>query len=210
MRAQAVGQARRALEPQARSALANDDRRHGQVQPVQASLGEKTRHRHAAAFDKESRQAARLQRRHGVRQVRRGVVAQQVAHGQHAICADLRDGIAPPPCITQPQRGCLPVIEDMRGLEVASKSQLRIEQHTGGIGAGHAAGRQAGIVGCDRAGAHDHGVAHGAQAMKMQQVLGAVDEARVAGARGHAAIQALAQLGDHPCRALWPNRPTRV
>ena len=65
----------------------------------------------------------------------------------------------------------------MRGLDVAGKPELRIEQHAGGMGAGDTASRQSGIVGRDRAGPHDHGVAQGAQAMKMQQILGAVDEA---------------------------------
>lgn len=176
-RAKAVGQARRACEPQARPTVTNDDWRHSQVQPIQTSLRKKARHRHAAPFHEQPCQAPRPQRRHGVRQMQRGVVSQQAIHGQHTICAGLRDGLVRPPCITQPQCGRLPVIEHVSGAEIPCESELWIEQHAGRAGTNHTASRQSGVVDRDRARSHDHGVAHGTQAMQMQQVLGAIDEA---------------------------------
>ena len=101
-RARAVHQARRALQLQTPSTVANDHRRHSQMQPVQTSLRKKARYGYAAPFDKQPRQTPRLQRRDGVRKVQRGVVSHQVADCQHAICADLRDRLVPPARIAQP------------------------------------------------------------------------------------------------------------
>ena len=70
----AVDQARGPLELQAPSTVADDHRRHRQVQPVQALLRKKARYRHAAALDKQPRATPGVQRRDGVRQVQGGVV----------------------------------------------------------------------------------------------------------------------------------------
>ena len=101
-RARAVCQARRALELQTPSTVADDHRRHSQMEPVQTSLREKTRYGDAAPFDEQPRQTPSLQRRDGVREVRRSVVLHQVADCQHAICADLRDRSVSPARIAQP------------------------------------------------------------------------------------------------------------
>jgi hypothetical protein len=65
----------------------------------------------------------------------------------------------------------------MRAFDMLGQSQVGVEQHACRVGAGDAPSGQVWVVDRDRSRPHDHGVADGAQAMQVQQVLGAIDEA---------------------------------
>ena len=97
-------------------------------------------------------------------------------------------------------------------LVVLGQPPRRIEDDAQRVRAGHVARRQLRIVGRDRAGADDHGVAQRAHAVQVQDVLLAGDELRVAGVGGDEAVEALAEMadGDRPCRRGAGDRQVEI
>jgi hypothetical protein len=160
------------------------------MEGVQAARGEEAGHRHPAALDEEPPDPAGAQGgEHGARL-------------EPALCRGKPQDLGRPQPVAvlaigpaEEERGRVGFAEDVA---IGAEPAVRVEHDPQRVRAGHEADGEAGIVGHDRAGAHEHRVGERTQPVHVDEVLGAGDEARMAGLGRNPAIEALAEMGhDH-------------
>ncbi|MBQ0984945.1 flippase-like domain-containing protein [Streptomyces sp. F63] len=195
-RAERVAHQFRAGEAETGDAVAEQDRRHGHIEPVQRALVEEPRHGDAAALDQDTAEPAPRQLVHQAAGGERGAVGED-EHIHLAAAAGMAVLPVPPvlPVLPvaahHPQGGRLAVGEHP---EPRWHAAVRVEDDAHRVAARAGADRQPGIVRGGGAGADDHGVGERAQAVQVGAVLLAGDVVGVAGAAGDEPVQALPQL----------------
>jgi GTP cyclohydrolase II len=166
-------------------ALADDERRDRELQPVEQACGQERRHRAAAALHEDPAPAARVQRGEQRGQVEHAI---RVRHGEH-LGGALRPIRVARAAGEHGRRGAVgehPV--------AAVEAVVRVEHHADGVRARHEPGGKLRIVGRDGTGADHDRVAQGAHAVQVQQVAAAVDVARIARAGGDEAVETLPEV----------------
>lgn len=195
-RAERVTHQVRAGEGESGDAVAEQDRCHGDVQPVQRALVEEARHGDAAALHEYAAKApARELPDHVARGERRAVGQGQYVHAVRA------PGGRPPGRVSGghgPQGGRLAVGEHPVPARYAA---ARVEDDAHRVVAGAGAHGQPGVVRDGGAGPDDDRVGEGAQAVQVLAVLLTGDVVRVAGAARDETVQALAELRERDVRS---------
>ena len=174
---------------QPRSAGADQQRGHQQVQAMEHAGLEEARHRDASAFDQHPGEAP---------------LGQDVEHrprGEAALDQRQRQTLHMRPRRAFRRR---PLAVQVQGRRhgVAQQAAVRrypapgVEDYPHRVGPGHMAHREQGIVLAGGAGADHYGVHQGAQPVQVHQALRAVDVVGVAALGGDAPVQALPELGD--------------
>ncbi len=187
---QALGEVVPRNEADARATVARDERRDGDLQPVEQIRLQEVRDGGPAALDEHGVDAARVQ--DGEQPV------QREASGRGRDADDLgeavprRTGVAAVLGRDQ-QRRCRGIAEDAK---VRAQAPARVEHDAHGIRARHPPDRQARIVERDGLGPDDDGAAQGAHPVQMQHVLGARDVIGIPGIGRDVPVERLAEVGD--------------
>lgn len=194
-----------------RPARADQQWRDQQVQPIDAARFDKLRNRNAAAFDQHAGQAFAGQQGDNLAGLELAVFVQP----QHAalnvgpnLRLNLRLNVARVHSLRHigsydMQRRCAVVAQQR---QVIRKAASWVKHHPGRVAATNVAYGQLRVVGTGRPCADDHRVNQRPQAVQMDQAFVTVDVVGVTAFRRNAAIQALAQLSDYPCRATGERR----
>ena len=191
-------------ETEPRDAVAEQDRCHGDIEPVQRPRVEEARHGDAAALDQHAPQAASRELPHQASRGERGAVGQ----GQYVNAAGVRSGL---PALAagahHPQGRCCSVGEHPAPQR---HSAVRIEDDAHRVGPRTGADRQLGIVRNGGAGPDDHRVGERAQAVQVLAVLLAGDVVGVARTARDETVQALPQLCEREAGAGQAQRQIAV
>lgn len=203
-RAERVAHQVRAGEGESGDSVAEQDRRDGEVQPVQGALLEEARHRDAASLDEYAAEAPVCELPHEIVRGERGAIGQghdvdtvRVAGGRLVLVAGGHD----------PQGGRLSVAEHPVPRRYAG---VRIEDDAHRVVAGAGAYGQPGVVRDGGTGPDDHRVGEGAQPVQVLAILLPGDVVGVPGAAGDEPVQALAQLREGDVRAGQAQRQVAV
>lgn len=203
-RPQGVPHQLRTGEAEPRDAVADQNRRHGDVEPVQRALVEKARHGHAAALDEYAAQAASRELPHQAPGGERRAVGQ----GQHIDALEVRSGLfALTAGAHHPQGRGSSVAEH---LAVQRYSAVRIEDDAHRVGTRAGADRQPGVVRDGGTGPDDHRVGERAQPVQMLAVLLAGDVVGIAGPGRDETVKALPQLREGEARSGQTQRQIAV
>lgn len=190
-------------ETEPRDAVAEQHRCHGDIEPVQRTRVEKTRHGDAAALDQHAPQVAPRELPH---QAVRGERA--VGQGQYVNTVHVRSGLSPlAACAHHPQGRRCPVGEHPAPQRHAA---MRIEDDAHRVGPRTGADRQSGIVRNGGAGPDDHRVGERAQPMQVLAVLLAGDVVGVARTARDETVQTLPQLSEREAGAGQAQRQIAV
>ena len=170
------------------AAGAEDDRRHHDVQPVEAAGGEETRHGVGAAFDQDAAQAALGERRQD--RGRRDLAVGLRQGDDLDVGRQRRAGAG---------RGHDQAADAVRGEQPGAGRQpaARVDDHPRRLRAGHPADRELRVVGERRADPDHHRIDQRAQPVQVGKAGRAVDVVGMAGGGGDPAVQRLADLADH-------------
>lgn len=194
----------RAGEGESGDAVAEQDRCHGDVEPVQRALAEEPRHGDAASLHQHTAQTAAREFPHQVSRGERRAVGKH----QYVDAVTVRDD---PPALAagadHPQGGRLPVGEHPQPQRYPA---VRIEDDAHRVVTRAGADREPGVVGDGGAGPDDHRVGEGAHTVQMFAVLLAGDVVGVAGAARDETVQALPQLGEGDLRTRQAERQIAV
>ena len=195
-RPRAIAHRGAARQRQPGPAAADQHRRDAQVQPVQQPLRDEARDRDAAAFDEQHAQAALLQR------------GQQRAQVGRAVGIRIRPG-TPSTCSAPTRRAA----SASRAASQTSSVGACRSRSTRSVGASRSAGSSSTRTGCSpvtrrvvscglsmaAVPAPTITASHSARSRcRCSSTCGAVHEVGIAAARGDAAVEALAELADHP------------
>lgn len=178
---------RRHDEP--RSAGADQQWRHQQVQTMEHAGFEEARHRDPAALDQHAFKASAGQ---GIEHAGRskGAVYQRQRQTLHMRA---RPPLRLRPFAVQVQRRRLGVAQQEA---VRRHPAARIEDYPDRLGSAHVAHGQARVILAGGARADHDGIHQGAQPVQVYQALRPIDEVGVPALGGDASVQALAELGD--------------
>ena len=175
-------------EPDRRTAIANQDRRDGDLQPVEQIGLEEPRYRHAAAFHEHAGAAPRMQQTECLGDL---VARFAAVDGRH-------DGVAH---VTLPRRhpGTLADVQRRSGAireyaEGRRQPPARVEDDAERIRPRHVARGEQWIVGRHGPGANEHRVAQGAQPVHVHDVVVAGDGLRIARGGCDEPVEALAEM----------------
>ncbi|SDM29769.1 Lysylphosphatidylglycerol synthase TM region [Streptomyces wuyuanensis] len=177
-------------------AVADEHRRHGDVQPVEGALVQEAGHGHAAALHEHPAESPAREFVHQAAGGERGGVGEdQYVHSAAGRAVRLP---VPTAGAHHPQGGGRTVGEHLPGRRDAA---VRVEDDAHRVRAGAGADRQPGVVGDGGPGADDHRVGERAQPVQVFAVLGAGDVVGVALAGGDESVEALAELGEGEARS---------
>lgn len=194
----------RAGEAEPRDTVTEQDRCHREVEAVQRPRMEEARHGDSATLDEHAAQSTAGEfPQQTSRGERSGVGQRQYVDALHG-----RNGL--PPLLVRahhPQGGCCPVTEHPLA---EGYPAVRIEDDANRVAARAGTDRQLGIVRDGGAGADDHRVAEGTQAVQMVAVLRARDEVGVSGTARDESVQTLSQLRDGDARTAQTERQVAV
>ena len=189
---------------QARAPGADQQRRHQQMQAVDAAGGDELRHGLAAALDQHPAAAGLLQRRDDCLggHMALGIPCQPAPGDMRADPVGRRHALA-----EQMQGGECRVLEHpLRGGHPAA----RVEHHAQRLATLDVAHAELRVILRGGAGTDQYGIDQGAQPVQVNQALDAVDVVGVAAVGGNASVEALAELGDHPRPGIADQRQQAV
>lgn len=180
-------------ERETRHPVADQHRRHGDVQPVQGALVQEAGHRHPAALDEHPAESPARELVHQPAGGERGGVGedQYVHAGGGRTVREVPPG--PAARADHPQGGGRAVGEQPPGRRDPA---VRVEDHPHRVRAGAGADRQPRVVGDGGPGADDHRVGERPKPVQVFAVLGAGDVVGIALAGRDEPVQALAELGE--------------
>lgn len=191
-------------EAEPRDAVAEQDRCHGDVEPVQRPRMEESRHGDAAALDEHAAQAACCELAYQASRGERSAVGQ----GQYVNAVDSRSGV---PALAvgahHPQGRRRPVGEHPVPQRYPA---VRIEDDAHGVGSRAGTDCQLGIVGDRGAGSDDHRVGERPHAVQVLSILLAGDVVGVAGTACDETVQTLPQLREREARTGQAQRQIAV